>query len=235
MSDDISKIFVGENADLPEEELEEADKMVLGTAKQQVPKMCETRWSARLATVSYVIAKYKAIHLALHDISIESSQTEVRNNAMSYYRLMQSWTFIVALVVAQFVLSFTHPLCLSLQKVSCDVVKAYHNAKLCRETISRQRSVTKFKEMWEKAKIIAPEISSNLSIPWAATRSRYRTNVGVDTEDSDDAEAYYRRNLYFPFIDHCIKEFEQWFSDSQNSLFLGYKLLPHNVLQIKHA
>ena len=55
----------------------------------------------------------------------------------------------------------------------------------------------------------------------------------VDTEDSDDAEAYYRRNLYFPFIDHCIKEFEQRFSDSQNSLFLGYKLLPHNVLQIK--
>ena len=97
--------------------------------------MCETRWSARLATVSNVIAKYKAIHLALHDISIESSQTEVRNNAMSYYRLMQSSTFILALVVAQFVLNFTHPLCLSLQKVSCDVVKAYHNTKLCKETI----------------------------------------------------------------------------------------------------
>ena len=165
MSDDISRLFVGENTDLPEEEQEEADKMVLGTAKQQVPKMCETRWSARLAIVSNVIVKYKAIHLALHDISIESSQTEVRNNAMSYYRLMQSSTFIVALVVAQSVLIFTHPLCLSLQKVSCDVVKAYHNAKLCKETISKQRSVTKFKEVWEKAKIIAPEISSNLSIP----------------------------------------------------------------------
>ena len=165
MSDDISRLFVGENADLPEEEQEEADKMVLGTAKQQVPKMCETRWSARLATVSNVIAKYKAIHLALHDISIESSQTEVRNNAMSYYRLMQSSTFILALVVVQLVLSFTYPLCLSLQKVSCDVVKAYHNAKLCKETISKQRSVTKFKEVWEKAKIITSEISSNLSIP----------------------------------------------------------------------
>ena len=39
MSDDISRLFVGENADLPEEEQEEADKMVLGTANQQVPKM----------------------------------------------------------------------------------------------------------------------------------------------------------------------------------------------------
>ena len=100
MSDEISRLFVGENADLPEEEQEEADKMVLGTAKQQVSKMCEKRWSAHLATVSSVIAKYKAIHLALHDIAIESSQTEVRNNTMSYYRLMQSSTFIVALVVA---------------------------------------------------------------------------------------------------------------------------------------
>ena len=145
--------------------LKKSRKKQIGIAKQQVPKMCETRWSARLATVSNAIVKHKAIHLALHDISIESSQTEVRNNAMSYYRLMQSSTFIVALVVAQFVLSFTHPLCLSLQKFSCDVVKAYHNAKLCKETISKQRSVTKFKEVWEKAKIIAPEISSNLSIP----------------------------------------------------------------------
>ena len=142
MSDDISRLFVGENADLPEEEQEEPDKMVLGTAIRQVPKMCETRWLARLATVSNVIVKYKAIHLALHDISIESSQTEVRNNAMSYYRLIQSSTFIAALVVAKFVLSFTHPLCLSLQKVSCDVVKAYHNAKLCKESISKERSVT---------------------------------------------------------------------------------------------
>lgn len=39
--------------------------------------------------------------------------------------------------------------------------------------------------------------------------------------------------MYFPFIDHCIEEFEQRFPDSQNSLFLGYKSLPYNVLQIK--
>ena len=38
MSDDISRLFVGENTDLPEEEQEEADKMVLCTTKQQVPK-----------------------------------------------------------------------------------------------------------------------------------------------------------------------------------------------------
>ena len=87
--------------------------------------------------------------------------------------------------------------------------------------------------MWEKAKRIASEISLNLSSPRAATRSRYRSNAGVDTEDGDDAEAYYRRNVYFPFIDHCIEEFEQRFPSSQNSLFLGYKLLPYNVLQIK--
>ena len=35
ISDDISRLFVGENADLPEEEQEEADKMVLGTANSK--------------------------------------------------------------------------------------------------------------------------------------------------------------------------------------------------------
>ena len=40
---------------------------------------------------------------------------------------------------------------------------------------------------------------------------------------------YYQRNVYFPFIDHCVAQFNQRFPDTAKSLYLGYKLIPSNV------
>ena len=89
-------------ANLPPEEQEETDKLVLKSVKRQVPKLCETRWSARVTTLSSVVKKYKAIYLALNDIALESSTTDGRTNALSHVKLLQSSGFIVSLVVAQF-------------------------------------------------------------------------------------------------------------------------------------
>ena len=73
------------------------------------------------------MSKYKAICLALEDIASESANTDARIKALSFLRLLQAPAFIVSIVVAQFVLSFSHPLSLSLQKISCDALKAYEN------------------------------------------------------------------------------------------------------------
>lgn len=99
--EDISSLVTDDS--LPKEEQELTDQLVREAVGKQVPKLCETRWSARVTTLSSVMAKYKAIYLALHDIATESSNTEARTNALSYIRLLQSPTFIVSLVVAQFV------------------------------------------------------------------------------------------------------------------------------------
>lgn len=230
--EDISSIVVGDAADLPPEEQEETDKLVLGSVRKQVPKLCETRWSARVTTLSSVIAKYKAIYLALNDIAVESSSPDARTTALSHLKLLQSSNFIVSLIVAQFILSFSHPLCLSLQKTNCDIIKAYHNAKLCQTTISKQRNEAKFSELWKKAKVIADKIDVELTKPRTTTVSRFRSNAGVDTTDADSAELHYRRNVYYPFIDHCIKEFSERFPESSLSRFYGYNLHPGKVSQI---
>ena len=185
-----------------------------------------------MTTLSSVIAKYKAIYLALNDIAVESSSPDARTTALSHLKLLQSSNFIVSLIVAQFILSFSHPLCLSLQKTNCDIIKAYHNAKLCQTTISKQRNEAKFSELWKKAKVIADEIDVELTKPRTTTVSRFRSNAGVDTTDADSAELHYRRNVYYPFIDHCIKEFSEQFPESSLSRFYGYNLHPGKVSQI---
>ena len=162
---DIANIVIRDAVDMPAEEQEEADKLVLKSAKKQVPKLCVTRWSARVTTLSTVMAKYKAIYLALDDIAVESSTADVRANTLSHLKLLQSSSFIVSLVVAQFILSFSHPLCLKLQNTHCDVIKVYQNARLCQTTISKQRNEAKFGELWRKAKVIADEIGTELTKP----------------------------------------------------------------------
>ena len=100
---DISaqKIFLLLLWEIPSEEQEESDKLVLNSAKKQVPKLCERRWSARVSTLSSVIAKYKVIYFALNDIGLESLATDVRTNALSHLNLLESSGFIVSLVVAK--------------------------------------------------------------------------------------------------------------------------------------
>lgn len=91
-------------------------RQILKSVGKHVPRLCETRWSARDEVLSSVIAKYKSIYLTLHDIASESCDADARRNALSYIRLLQSPTFIVSVIVTQYILSFINPLCLALQK-----------------------------------------------------------------------------------------------------------------------
>ena len=158
-----------------------------------------------MTTLLSVIAKYRAIFLALRDIDVESCSSESRANALSYIHLPESSSFLVALVVAQYILSFSKPLCLALQKESTDIGQAYEKAKTCCSTIKAQRSDDKFSKLWKKVVAIGAEIDVEIRKPRTATRSQYRSNIG-STDDS--AEVYYRRNVYLPFLDHCVSEFQ---------------------------
>jgi hypothetical protein len=57
---------------------------------------------------------------------------------------MERSTFIVALVVAHHILSYTKPLSLALQNSKCDVYEAFVDAQNCKKVIAAQRSDTVF-------------------------------------------------------------------------------------------
>ena len=76
-----------------------------GSRRFHVPKFCATRWSARVSTLSALIAKYVTVVETMDRIK-DSSTGEARNDASSYIRLLEDSNFVVALVVAQAVLSF---------------------------------------------------------------------------------------------------------------------------------
>ena len=76
---------------------------------------------------------------------------------------------------------------------------------------------------------MAAEVNIELTKPRVPSVSRNRANAG---DMSDNAETYFRKNIYYPFLDHCIAEFSQRFPDSAQSMFLGHKLMHGKVSDI---
>lgn len=84
--------------------------------------------------------------------------------------------------------------------------------------------------MWKKAEAIASSVNVVICKPRTVQSSRYRSNAGWELPDGNSSINYNRRNIYFPFIDHCVAEFTQHFpADTSNSLLIGYKLLPKSI------
>ena len=90
----------------------------------------------------------------------------------------------------------------------------------------KQREDIKFSTIWEKA-TIGDSIGIELTKPRTASNSRFRSNAGCD--HSGSTIDYYRRNVYYPFIDHCVQQFKDRFPNTSQSLFVGYKLLPSKL------
>lgn len=98
-----------------ENEVTESNKNIEQSFSVNIlPKLCETRWSARVDTLSVVIGKYAAILSSLEDVRYESTVPDARTKATAFVNMMEKSTFIVA-IVAQHILSYMKPLTLALQ------------------------------------------------------------------------------------------------------------------------
>jgi hypothetical protein len=202
--DDTSKLIVSDDSD---NELMISETLIDKASKKHlVPKLCETRSTARVNTLSALIPKHKCITQSLGDIQTESTVSDARIKAGSYLRMLQSSPFIVALVVAQHILSFTRLLTQALQHTDCDVIKACNDDNTCKTVIQKERSEAVFESLWGKMTALADRIDVQLEKPRTAIRMKHRSTAG---DGNDTASRYFKVNVFCPFIDHCVAQLEQ--------------------------
>ncbi|CAC5375766.1 unnamed protein product [Mytilus coruscus] len=230
--DDTYKIVIAGNND---DEPMLSDTLIEKVGKRHsIQKLCETRWTARVDTLSSLIAKYKSITQSLQDILDESSASNARIKASAHLRMLQSSPLIVALVVTQHILSFTRPLTQVLQKTDCDITKAYQDANTCKTVINEQRNDAVFDSIWEKMNVLAACVNIQLEKPRTAKRMTRRSTAG---DASDTASKYLKINVFFPFIDNCAA-LEERFPEDKSAMFLASTLMPlkfHTMSQIETA
>ena len=148
-----------------------------GSQKKSVPKVCATRWTARVDTLSALIAKYKLILEALEQIQ-DTSNGDARRDAGTYIRLLSYSKFLVSIVVAQFILSYCSCGTITLQTVNYDLCKAYKDVHVSKEAIANARNETTWNMVWGRIESIVETVDITITKPRNVSIQRHRSNTG---------------------------------------------------------
>ena len=197
-----------------------------GLRHDSIPSLCSTHWPSRVDCLSALMVKYPAFYETLCEIENKSTG-DARIEAAGHRRLLEDSSFIVSLVSSQYLLGFTRNLTDSLQESNCDLVKAFSDARNTRTVIISKRTNEDFEKIFERARIVAQSVDCSLEIPRQVARQQHRANAPATTPCE-----YWRINLFFPFIDHLMTQFDERFPESSRNMYLGYYLIPKYLPQL---
>ena len=95
---------------------------------------------------------------------------------------------------------------LELQKCSCDLVQAQAEGNRTKIVINKQITEAAYSGLYKRAVVIAEIVNVTPEKPRSTSsgRQKHRANAEADT-----AAAYFRRNLFYPFVDHITSKMER--------------------------
>ena len=125
------------------------DAIQRGSNASTVPKFCATRWTARVTTLSAFLPKYCSVSQALKMIA-DRSRGDAQIEARAHIRLLNDSQFIVALVVAQAVLSFFACVTKTLQAKDCNLSEAHKSIHISKACVQDNRT----DEFWNTLQVI---------------------------------------------------------------------------------
>lgn len=191
------------------------------SSAKTVPKFCPTRWTARVTTLSALLAKYRSVVQALEMIA-DRSKGDAQNDASAHLRLLSDSQFIVALVVAQAVLSFFACVTKTLQAKDCNLSEAYKDVHISKSCVQDNRTNEYWERLWVRIETIAQAVGTTVTKPRTANIQRHRANAGCSSDQT--TSNYYKVNVFFPFVDHVVQEIEARFSQQHQGLVLADRL-----------
>ena len=189
---------------------------------------CQTRWIEQGDALVVFIELYDAVIHALEKISI-SCDGKTGSSATELLVAVSKFSFLAALMSAEFVLHYTKPLSLMLQKSGLDLCQAMHEVKTTQTTLNdvRVNGDKWFKEIYYNIVKIASISGTEPSVPRTCGRQTMRTNISTN-----NPVVYYRQSVFISFLDNMIQGFEERFSPRHSDIALASKLMPSVMLKI---
>lgn len=173
------------------------------TAKEQLEKrtklrtLCETRWSSRADSLYTFLNAFPVVVS-----SLEALKEDNDDKAAKYLDSILKFDFIIALVVAEHLISTTVALSNYFQKPELDLLEAVQEAKIVVERLNNERGDQNvWAALFEKAEKIGEEFEIIPRIPRLAGRQRHRLNHPIH-----DPSEYWRVSLYLMFFNHLVTE-----------------------------
>ena len=130
--------------------------------------------------------------------------------------------FVVALEVLVSVFEVTKSLSVQLQGATQDIHNVSESVRDCITTLQGKRTDRYFKKIFKNAEQLH---GATVEMPRTNARQRNRENYPADS-----AEEYYRRSMYFPYLDVCLEQLPERFTAHPATVYDLSCLLPAYVI-----
>lgn len=191
------------------------------SASTNLKKYCETRWVERHDAVLLFCESITETIQALEDL-IEAKGAD-SGKAQQLHHSLCNFSFLIALFVAQRMLSLTNALSKNLQSVDIDLCSALASLEIITTTISeiREHAEDEFFTIYSKVCTTAALFGVEPSMPRLAGTQRHRRNV-----PSDSTEEYYRRVTFIPFVEYLLQSLNDRFVTHRDHITGLQNLIP---------
>ncbi|XP_071148256.1 zinc finger MYM-type protein 1-like [Mytilus edulis] len=159
--------------------------------------LCETRWSSRADSLFTFLNAFPVVVS-----SLEALKDDRDEKAAQYVNAILKFDFMIALVVAEHLLSATVALTNYLQKTDINLLDAVQEARIVVQRLDNERTDPNvWTALFEKAVKVGEEFEIPPSTPRRAGRQMHRQNHPIN-----DPSEYWRVSLYLVFLDHLVTE-----------------------------
>ena len=189
-------------------------------------KLCTTRWASRLQSVRAVRDRYTHILKILTRISLTTENTTEKNTAVGLHRKMESFEFIVFLVLWERILRAFFSTSNELQSKKMELSRACRLLKTTESELQHIRD--NFDSVVESARAIAN--SWNID-PSFKKSCRYFFSSQRLINDFSDPAYFFKVNIFNRTLDVAMKELSERFQ-GQNAVADAFSFLhPQNLSQ----
>ena len=196
-------------------------------------KYCSTRFIQRHDSILRFVDNYTSVLDGLCAIIEDSCfDAKTRGQATSFLDSITDSTFLIAMSAANKVLSLTLPLSKLLQKVSLTYGDMKESVDEVLETLKSWRGNEKYwngsrYSAFQQAQKCAELAETELTKPRCPSRQTHRSSF-KDCGTSD----YFKRSIWFPFLDNVISNLADKFSDDAQPAFLLFDLLLQSTAEV---
>jgi hypothetical protein len=187
--------------------------------RTHLKRHCATRWVEKQEAVFTFKQLMPAVIASL--LAISKWRKDYSGKASIYLRAMDG-CFFIALEIIDSVLEITKPLSVKLQSASQDIHTAVTNAMDCLSVLQKYRSEEEiFKKIFARGCAIAEKYDEDVFAPRQAKTQKHRSNVPAGS-----VEEYYKRSMFYPFVDTCIGQVTERFRSHSAKACMVSVLLP---------
>lgn len=210
-------------------------KYVPESKRSRLVGLCETRFIERHDAINVFVELLEPIIISLQDI--QETNRSVSLSASSFLAAVEKSSFIISLLVCEYLLNFTLPLSHYLQNPARDLSSAMNYAHDIINKLKHLRNnyIETFSSIFQYAnKLRKLYFDSEIVCPRIIKNQKHRDNYDCNTP-----EEYYRTSIFVPSLDGFILNLENRFKQNNVVLSSIEILLPkfasnENVSKLKN-